>query len=148
MNFVITFKEFVKNPNQFDDTAQLQAAGKLEAKLQQREKLMKISYGQLPDDEKEKDRQASILEAQIKERMANKDVLDYETKELQKSLDQLQIKREEIAQKEKNKIFNSIKSLLKEEKESEKYSDDDLKDYFNRLITTRDKCYETLPSCY
>ena len=52
----VTAQEFVKNPNQFDDTAQLQAAGKLEAKLQQREKLMKISYGQLPDDAKEKDR--------------------------------------------------------------------------------------------
>lgn len=52
----VTAKAFVQNPNQFDDTAKLQAAGKLEAKLQQREKLMKIGYSQLPDDEKEKDR--------------------------------------------------------------------------------------------
>jgi hypothetical protein len=31
----VTAKAFVQNPNQFDDTAQLQAAGKLEVKLQQ-----------------------------------------------------------------------------------------------------------------
>jgi hypothetical protein len=52
----VTAKAFVQNPNQFDDTAKLQAAGKLEAKLQQREKLMNIAYAQLPEDEKEKDR--------------------------------------------------------------------------------------------
>lgn len=52
----VTAKAFVQNPNQFDDTEKLKAAGKLEAKLSQREKLMNISYGQLPDDEKEKDR--------------------------------------------------------------------------------------------
>jgi len=52
----VTAKAFVQNPGQFDDTEKLKAAGKLEAKLQQREKLMNIEYGQLPDDEKEKDR--------------------------------------------------------------------------------------------
>jgi hypothetical protein len=52
----VTAKSFVQNPDQFDDTEKLRAAGKLEAKLQQREKLMNIEYGQLPDDEKEKDR--------------------------------------------------------------------------------------------
>lgn len=52
----ITAKRFVQNPQQFDDTAKLEAAGKLEAKLQQRNKLMNIGYAQLPEDEKEKDR--------------------------------------------------------------------------------------------
>lgn len=52
----VTAKAFVQNPNQFDDTAKLKEAGKLEAKLQQREKLMNINYAQLPEDEKEKDR--------------------------------------------------------------------------------------------
>ena len=44
------------HPQQFDDTAKLEAAGKLEAKLQQRNKLMNIGYAQLPEEEKEKDR--------------------------------------------------------------------------------------------
>lgn len=52
----VTAKAFVQNPDQFDDTEKLKAAGKLEAKLAQREKLMKINYSQLPDDEQEKDR--------------------------------------------------------------------------------------------
>jgi hypothetical protein len=47
---------FVQDPEQFDDTAKLAAAGKLEAKLQQRAQLMKQNYAQLPEDEKEKDR--------------------------------------------------------------------------------------------
>jgi hypothetical protein len=52
----VTARAFVSNPEQFDDTAKLQVAGKLEAKLQQRAKLMNIEYAQLPDDEQEKDR--------------------------------------------------------------------------------------------
>ena len=52
----VTAKAFVQNPDQFDDTEKLKAAGKLEAKLAQREKLMNINYAQLPDDEQEKDR--------------------------------------------------------------------------------------------
>ena len=52
----VTAKEFVRDPYQFDDTAKLEAAGKLEAKLAQRAKLMNINYAQLPEDEKEKDR--------------------------------------------------------------------------------------------
>lgn len=52
----VTAKAFVQNPDQFDDTEKLRAAGKLDAKLQQREKLMNINYAELPDDEKEKDR--------------------------------------------------------------------------------------------
>ena len=52
----VTAKAFVQNPDQFDDTEKLKAAGKLEAKLQQRAKLMNIGYNQLPDDEQEKDR--------------------------------------------------------------------------------------------
>lgn len=52
----VTAKAFVQNPEQFDDTEKLRAAGKLEAKLQQRAKLMNIDYDQLPDDEQEKDR--------------------------------------------------------------------------------------------
>lgn len=52
----VTAQEFVKNPNQFDDTENLKASGKLEAKLEQRGKLMNINYTQLPEDEKEKDR--------------------------------------------------------------------------------------------
>jgi len=52
----VTAKAFVDNPDQFDDTEKLRAAGKLEAKLAQREKLMNINYGQLPDEEQEKDR--------------------------------------------------------------------------------------------
>ena len=51
-----TAQAFVQDPDQFDDTAKLAAAGKLEAKLQQRAQLMKQNYGQLPEDEKEKDR--------------------------------------------------------------------------------------------
>ena len=47
---------FVQNPEQFDDTEKLKAAGKLEAKLAQREKLMNIPYAQLSDEEQEKDR--------------------------------------------------------------------------------------------
>ena len=52
----ITAKAFVQNPDQFDDTEKLRAAGKLEAKLAQREKLMNIPYSQLSDEEQEKDR--------------------------------------------------------------------------------------------
>jgi hypothetical protein len=52
----VTAQAFVKNPDQFDDTAKLQAAGTLEGKLQQRAQLMKQNYAQLPDKEKEKDR--------------------------------------------------------------------------------------------
>jgi hypothetical protein len=51
-----TAQAFVQNPKQFDDTAKLAAAGKLEAKLQQRARLMKQNYAQLPEEEKEKDR--------------------------------------------------------------------------------------------
>ena len=52
----VTARAFVQNPDRFDDTEKLRAAGKLDAKLQQREKLMSIGYSQLPDDEQEKDR--------------------------------------------------------------------------------------------
>lgn len=52
----VTAKAFVKNPDQFDDTAKLKAADKLEAKLEQRKKLMNIDYSSLPEEEKEKDR--------------------------------------------------------------------------------------------
>ena len=52
----VTARAFVQNPEQFSDTEKLQAAGKLEAKLQQRTKLMNIGYSQLPDEEQEKDR--------------------------------------------------------------------------------------------
>ena len=52
----VTAQAFVQNPDQFDDTEKLKAAGKLEAKLAQRAQLMKINYAQLPEDEKEKDR--------------------------------------------------------------------------------------------
>ena len=52
----VTAKKFVENPDQFDDTEKLKASGKLEAKLEQRSKLMSIEYAQLPEDEKEKDR--------------------------------------------------------------------------------------------
>jgi len=51
-----TARAFVQNPGQFDDTEKLIAAGKLDAKIAQREKLMNISYNKLPDDEQEKDR--------------------------------------------------------------------------------------------
>jgi hypothetical protein len=52
----VTARAFVQNPEKFDDTEKLRAAGKLDAKLVQREKLMNIEYAQLPEDEKEKDR--------------------------------------------------------------------------------------------
>ena len=52
----MTARAFVQNPDQFSDTEKLRASGKLEAKLQQREQLMKQDYAQLPEDEKEKDR--------------------------------------------------------------------------------------------
>ncbi len=52
----ITAREFVNNPDQFDDTEKLRQAGKLEAKLEQRKKLMNIEYSNLSDEEQEKDR--------------------------------------------------------------------------------------------
>jgi hypothetical protein len=52
----VTAQAFVSNPDQFDDTEKLKAAGKFDAKMQQRAKLMKIEYAQLPEEEKEKDR--------------------------------------------------------------------------------------------
>ena len=52
----VTAQKFVQDPNQFSDTEKLRQAGKLEAKLQQRAKLMKINYSQLDNDEQEKDR--------------------------------------------------------------------------------------------
>jgi DNA-binding NarL/FixJ family response regulator len=52
----VTAQKFVANPDQFSDTEKLRAAGKLDAKLQQRAQLMKQNYAQLPDEEKEKDR--------------------------------------------------------------------------------------------
>ena len=51
----VTARAFVENPGQFDDTEKLIAAGKLDAKIAQREKLMNISYDKLPPDEQEKD---------------------------------------------------------------------------------------------
>ncbi len=52
----VTAQKFVQNPDQFNDTEKLRQAGKLEAKLAQRAKLMKINYGQLDNEEQEKDR--------------------------------------------------------------------------------------------
>ena len=52
----VTAQAFVQNPDQFDDTEKLRQAGKLDAKLQQRAKLMKINYAQLDNEEQEKDR--------------------------------------------------------------------------------------------
>ena len=52
----VTAQKFVQNPEQFDDTEKLRQAGKLDAKLQQRAKLMKINYAQLDNEEQEKDR--------------------------------------------------------------------------------------------
>jgi hypothetical protein len=52
----VTAQAFVQNPDQFADTEKLRAAGKLQAKLDQRAKLMRQNYAQLADEEKEKDR--------------------------------------------------------------------------------------------
>lgn len=52
----VTAQKFVQNPDQFGDTEKLRQAGKLEAKLAQRAKLMKINYAQLDNEEQEKDR--------------------------------------------------------------------------------------------
>ena len=52
----MTAQAFVNDPDQFEDTEKLRAAGKLEAKLQQRATLMKKHYAELPEEEKEKDR--------------------------------------------------------------------------------------------
>jgi hypothetical protein len=52
----VTAQAFVQNPDQFDDTEKLKTAGKLEAKLAQRQKLMNINYAELPNEEQEKDR--------------------------------------------------------------------------------------------
>ena len=52
----VTAQAFVTNPDQFSDTEKLRAAGKLDAKLEQRARLMKQNYAQLPDEEQEKDR--------------------------------------------------------------------------------------------
>ena len=61
----VTAQAFVENPYQFNDTKELQAAGNLEKKLEQRKKLMMTKYADLPDDEKEKDRVVArvLLEA-------------------------------------------------------------------------------------
>ena len=52
----VTAQAFVEDPYQFNDTKELQAAGNLEKKLEQRKKLMMMKYADLPDNEKEKDR--------------------------------------------------------------------------------------------
>jgi hypothetical protein len=52
----VTAQKFVQNPDQFDDTEKLRQAGKLDAKLAQRAKLMRIGYFELDNDEQEKDR--------------------------------------------------------------------------------------------
>lgn len=52
----VTARKFVDDPDQFDDTEKLRAAGKLDAKLAQRQKLMNINYSDLDDSEQEKDR--------------------------------------------------------------------------------------------
>lgn len=72
----ITAHAFVQNPNQFDDTEKLKASGKLEAKLEQRGKLMNINYAQLPDDEKEKDRVVAraLLQALTGDDQVNEDL--------------------------------------------------------------------------
>jgi len=74
----VTAKAFVENPDQFDDTAKLKAADKLEAKLQQRKKLMNIEYSSLPDEEKEKDRVVAraLLKAITGQEDVSEDTLD------------------------------------------------------------------------
>lgn len=52
----VTAQKFVQNPDQFEDTEKLRQAGKLDAKLAQRAKLMKIGYFNLDNEEQEKDR--------------------------------------------------------------------------------------------
>ena len=74
----VTAQAFVQNPQQFDDTAKLQAAGKLEAKLQQRAELMKKNYSQLPEEEKEKDRVVARALLQALKGQSQQDVTEDE----------------------------------------------------------------------
>ena len=79
----VTAQKFVQDPDQFSDTEKLRQAGKLEAKLQQRAKLMKINYAQLDNEEQEKDRvvarallqaikgQQDVAKAQVNEKFAS-----------------------------------------------------------------------------
>ena len=73
-----TARAFVQNPGQFDDTEKLIAAGKLDAKIAQREKLMNISYNKLPDDEQEKDRVVAhaLLAALTDKKKVNESTID------------------------------------------------------------------------
>jgi hypothetical protein len=72
-------------------------------------------------------------ESKIPSKITNEDKLfEMELKDIMKT-----------PQKKKDKIFKNIRNLLKEEKTSQSYRDDELKDYLNRLITIQDECYRT-----
>jgi len=90
----VTAQSFVKNPDQFSDTEKLKAAGKLEAKLQQRAQLMKQNYAQLPEEEKEKDRVVAraLLQAIKGQQDVAEEQLDETTPEAIAKIEQLQQK--------------------------------------------------------
>lgn len=64
----------------------------------------------------ETQKEADLIEVQIKERMNNKDSLDKEVKELQKGLDSLEEKRKQIATDEKNKNPEDVEDFWRNNK--------------------------------
>lgn len=61
----------------------------------------------------ETQKQADLIEVEIKERMANKDALSHEIKDLKTALDDLDAKREQLAAKEQNKTDLEIEDFWK-----------------------------------
>lgn len=59
----------------------------------------------------ETQKEADLIEVEIKQRMTNKDNLSQEVKELQKGLDALEEKRKQIASEEKNKNSNDVEDF-------------------------------------
>lgn len=59
----------------------------------------------------ETQKEADLIEVEIKQRMANKDSLTHEVKDLQKGLDALEEKRKQIASDEKNKSSNDVEDF-------------------------------------
>jgi len=63
-----TAERFDQDPDQFDDTQNLRDKGKFDATLARRQNLMKTSYSELLEDDKEKDRVVAraLLQAMVK----------------------------------------------------------------------------------
>jgi septal ring factor EnvC (AmiA/AmiB activator) len=59
----------------------------------------------------ETQKQADLLEVEIKQRMANKEALSKEVQELQRGLDSLEERRKQIASDEKNKNPDEVEDF-------------------------------------